>query len=577
MTSISAARVERVLDRWRDDEELFIRECLCVRHKHGGKVIRWDFDSFPAQLKLVRMVRETRRANLPVRIIGLKPRQIGLSTIATALVYHRSSLFRNVLSQIISNDLESAQTINDKNDIFFSYTHPSMRTMRSRSNKREMIFLNPNRKARETNRGLDSRIFVESAKKITVGRSQTVQNLLGSEVGYWKEGQDRALSVMNSIPEVPGTMVIMESTAQGINFFYDLWEMTKLPGSVWQPFFFAWWEHPEYVHPCDENWNADNLSDYEIQIKLKYKLSDEQIAWRRYTIAMKCNGSAELFMQEYPSCAEEAFLTSGRPGFDRIRVMAMQKRHEVEGVHIDLYRPPGASIEQVAVRADESSPIEMWAPPEAGKIYIAGVDVSQGLESGDASCVEVLEVLSRRQVCELHIRCAPDELVVWATLIGWYYNEALLAIESNKDGVYVNAHTSQIYPNIYCREKFNTVDRKVMNEYGWYTDEPMKRSICHELNNQVKFNRCVIHSSALFAEMLQFERAEDGKFGAPPGKHDDLVMGMAIAMWLAIDQHIQYAQAEMLGFGDPRVRVPLDQRIASRHAERMRDLPAELL
>jgi hypothetical protein len=44
-----------------------------------------------------------------------------------------------------------------------------------------------------------------------------------------------------------------------------------------------------------------------------YHLTDGQLVWRRKKVAQD---GLDLFKQEYPSTAEEAFLTSGAPVFN---------------------------------------------------------------------------------------------------------------------------------------------------------------------------------------------------------------------------------------------------------------------
>ena len=45
--------------------------------------------------------------------------------------------------------------------------------------------------------------------------------------------------------------------------------------------------------------------------------------WRRWCIKTNCGGNVELFRQEYPSCAEEAFLFSGTPFFDNQKLVLL--------------------------------------------------------------------------------------------------------------------------------------------------------------------------------------------------------------------------------------------------------------
>lgn len=52
-------------------------------------------------------------------------------------------------------------------------------------------------------------------------------------------------------------------------------------------------------------------------------LEPEQLRWRRWVLETDCRGDSFVFRQEYPSNAEEAFLTSGRPTFDQERMQVL--------------------------------------------------------------------------------------------------------------------------------------------------------------------------------------------------------------------------------------------------------------
>lgn len=583
------SKVARVLERWRDNEQAFFEECLCTTQKDPNQpIVRFNFAhknperKFGGQLKLIKMVQQLREAQMPERIIGLKPRQIGLTTVSTGLMYARTALRRNVVTAIASNDLTSAEAIHEKFTTFWENTHPAFRPMRARTNRRELVLRNPRRleqrKPRETG-GLHSKIFVESAKKITIGRSQTVHNFHGSEVAKWESGHERALSVMNAVPKKPGTLVILESTADGVgNFFHDMWKLTTKRNSIWQGFFFGWHEHEQYTMLPGSDYNAQYMTEEELQLVQKYMLTEGQITWRRYTIENDCGNDVELFRQEYPINAEEAFLTTGRSAFNQARIKLMEDTHAEAGQAMSLVVESGRSLENVNVQPAQDGPLKIFRPPMPGHMYVIGVDVAEGLEKGDWSVAQVIDVLNKEQVAVLRLHCTPDDLCALVVMLGFWYNEALLAIEKNKDGLHVVAHASHIYPNLWGEEEFDKIEKKKSQRWGWHMDEPNKRIIMHELNNFLKQMRIKLHCATTLHEMRIYQRDKNGRFGCPegPDNFDDCVDALAIAFWIAVQESIQYGQAAIAPIGDVQIRSPLAVREAYRGAQEV-DEPAEML
>ena len=51
---------------------------------------------------------------------------------------------------------------------------------------------------------------------------------------------------MQAVPDKPETMVIVESTANGFDFFKELWDAAVAGRNDFVPVFCAWWVLPEY-------------------------------------------------------------------------------------------------------------------------------------------------------------------------------------------------------------------------------------------------------------------------------------------------------------------------------------------
>ncbi len=56
------------------------------------------------------------------------------------------------------------------------------------------------------------------------GRSRTVNALHGSEVAFWDHTAEMMLGLRQTIPNSPKSMILLESTANGVgNWYYDTW------------------------------------------------------------------------------------------------------------------------------------------------------------------------------------------------------------------------------------------------------------------------------------------------------------------------------------------------------------------
>jgi hypothetical protein len=174
-----------------------------------------------------------------------------------------------------------------------------------------------------------------------------------SETAFWENAQEKATGLINSIPNVPGTHIFNESTANGQGGFFhdefwDSWNQREVPlekrTRIWEAMFFAWFEDPGYrlsktsfaAHGFSAERAAEiarTLDDEERWLLQQTyhergvgfrKVDLDQLAWRRMTIqGAECRGDINLFNQEYPSRPEVAFLASGRPVFDTERLQTL--------------------------------------------------------------------------------------------------------------------------------------------------------------------------------------------------------------------------------------------------------------
>lgn len=275
----------------------YIQRFLKIRTK-SGKLVPLRFN--PPQKKLYEAVAEQARAGRPIRLIILKARQMGFSTMTGGLIFHRTATRELVESLVVAHQEDATANLFSMYRLFYEELPVEIQPLKKASNAQEILFENPTKNPEEKRRepGLRSRIRCATAGGRGVGRSFTVKNVHLSEFAFWPGRKLVTYAgIMQSIPDQADTMVVIESTANGYDEFKDLWDDSV---EAWQrgehdgfmPVFFAWWEMPEYRRPVPADFH---LTPEEAELKETYGLDDEQISWRRWCIRNNCGGDLDLF------------------------------------------------------------------------------------------------------------------------------------------------------------------------------------------------------------------------------------------------------------------------------------------
>ena len=285
------------------------------------------------QRRLYETVRQQWNAGKPVRIIILKARQMGFSTLTGAIIFWMAATASNVRCMIVAHKEEATNNLFQMYKRFYENLPDRIKPMSQASNAQELVFDRPSR-YRGNAKGLGSRIRCATAGGQGVGRSFTLKALHLSEVAFWPgDKAETLLGLLQAVPDVPGTLVIMESTANGFEEFKKRWddaEEAQRNGDPdgYIPIFFAWFEMAEYRRAVPPDWKR---TEEEETLAETFGLCDEQLAWRRWAIRNLCGGDLNRFRQEYPATPDEAFISTGQCVFDKD--ILMLRRKQVRDTH----------------------------------------------------------------------------------------------------------------------------------------------------------------------------------------------------------------------------------------------------
>jgi len=448
------------------------------------------------------------------RSIILKARQVGVTTLITALFFSDCLTRPNTISVLVAHDLESAERIFRIIKLFWDKLPEQEKSIVGApqyENRRE--FLWPK---------LGSAFFVGTAGSVTFGRGQTINNLHCCEFAFWPRAEESMATLLEAVPA--DGRVVVESTANGVaGSFHSMWRAAVDKQSEFKAHFFPWWMEPRYRIGADGETEPLGTLSPEEQALMAQGLDEDQVRWRR----SRQRELRERFLQEYPEDDVTAFLTTGRCCCD---VQALrQTLQAIAG------EPKPRKISALTKGEDSLSfaPAQLlaWGFPQRDRLYVIGADVGEGLPGGDASCAQVLERESGEQVAELHGRIPPDRFAHVLDRLGRWYNTAMLGVERNNHGHSTLNTLRNVcrYPRLYYYMRYDRTAHTNKPVLGWPTDQATKPILVDDLAAAISGGNIVIHSPGLVDECLTFVSKPGGAQEAEEGKFDDRFMAMGIA------------------------------------------------
>jgi len=278
--------------------------------------------------------------------------------------------------------------------------------------------------------------------------------------------------------------IIIESTPNGVsNLFYRMWMSEN---DYVKREYGWWWEY----------------SEEEIRI-IEKRLNDPR-----------------KFAQEYGL----AFLSSGRSVFDENAVE--EQRTNIKKVGDKILMDSGETF----VVHEKKNGLRVYKPPEAGHLYVAGVDTSEGVDGGDFSSCVIWDRMTGEEVAFFRGLPSPDRFATFLNDWGREYNNALMVIEVNNHGLTTLTILKQlIYPSIYFRpQRFEAVSMGWSDKMGWKTTKVTRPLLIDDFAQAIRDKILIIHSKELVDEMTTFIYDKNNNMTAAEGFHDDTIFAAGI-------------------------------------------------
>lgn len=437
------------------------------------------------------------KAGRPARLVGLKPRKRGFSTISTAIHYWMMRMAPVNVGLLGHQDNASTQTL-----------YRMLETYRDNDRNAGNWGSVPSKEAsdemRYSNGSTVMRFTAENPAKV---RSSTVQAISATEWAYWADSEKALQAALNAMPKGVFTSFIGESTPNGITgSFPTTWRNARWPTAEecpggemywnqWRSFlpdvvdagipeeelfiriFAAWFEFDDAFvrlsrvekdaikHSLDrEDWY---FGEQDLIDRYLYTRPDgvdvlgkevghadvwEQLAWRRVRIKVDCDADRRSFDEEYPSDPHSCFLSSGRPFFDPDSITTLDQ--------FAKYTPPAirgilewknGGVDDVVWREarTDSHIYHVWEHPKENCSYVCVIDSATGennVKGGDPDRHSVLVLRAPFRDSDgiiyrpkLVARIRPPCLVPLHTAADWaarlcVYYQALCVPEINNTG-----------------------------------------------------------------------------------------------------------------------------------------------
>lgn len=552
------------------------------------------------QRRFVALLEQMRLADEPIRVILLKARQWGGSTTSQLYMAWLQLIHRTGLnSLIVSNYNEGARKIKG---MFKKMIREYPLTMLHEVGDTYTL-------SEEKLVGVEGSTLTQLVPQrnatISIGSAESPDSCRGgdyalvhlSEVGLWKatdgkKPEDMVRSACSGVLYRPNTMIVYESTANGVgNFFHNEYVAAKDPEikSQFEPLFISWFDIELYQLPFDSElerltfaqWLYDNRlngstrSDREECGKYLWWLwnigaSLEGIHW--YVEERAKYHDHGSMASEYPSDDVEAFVNSGCAVFDKYSVEALRPAAKAPARYVgDIYAYGDEgedALRDLRFKADAQGLLWVWNlpdpvnpndPEEVINRYLTVVDVGGRSHKADWSVIVVFDRLLMMDggkpavVAQWYGHIDMDLLAWKAAQIAAFYDNSLLVIESNTlethdkernvDGDQSTAILNQIkdiYPNLYARKQTeDAIIQGLPVRYGFHTNIATKPMIISTLVKVIREGLYVERDKRCLDEYLNYEKKPNGSFGAKQGTHDDLLMTRAIGL------HICFYEMEL--------------------------------
>ena len=340
MANFAEKKMEN-MERYAENFSLWAEECVKVIDKDSGREVPFRLNA--PQRRVAALMEKQRKAGRPVRVILLKARQWGGSTLVQVYMAWMQLVVRRGWNSVTCAHVkDAAGSIRGMYTRLLRCYPPELKPGKPKD--WELV---PYEKSASVGyvTARDCQVAIATALSPNAVRGSNFAMAHLSEVAFWGDGdagtaEEIVRTVSGSVLRCPDSVIVMESTANGKeNYFYEEWKRAVSGKSDKLAVFVPWHEIELYRRPvtrAETGRLLASLDDYERAL-LERGVELEAVAW--YHDKRKEYQSHEAMMAEFPSTAEEAFSTSRQPVFAPETVPAAEEKVSAPAAQLAVFIP----------------------------------------------------------------------------------------------------------------------------------------------------------------------------------------------------------------------------------------------
>ena len=482
---------------------------------------------YPEQRIMAAAMLDMQREGKPVRILKLKCRQSGDSTMAALWTFHQIYWKQRQRGILIGHHESTTTALYNMYQTLYNELPDELRWAQRRYNRKELGFEPPS----------GSSLIAQTAGYLDIGHGLTIKAAHFSEIDRWPDVEVALEGLWETIPFTADTSIIIESVCQGADgWLHNYWRESKKGLTGFLPLFTPAYKIPEYRLPVPKDFARTKEEEQWVQ---EYGCSNAFLVWRRHKlhemIAKEAWGGERTMKRMYPFNDEECFQSSGFCVFPDT-VLAEQREQVVGPKHVVHLRPIGPGEFHAEKAEWINNTLAIWKDPEPGRFYSLGVDVSDGVAQTE-SVISICAYPGYEQVAEWASKTSSVEETAWVArwLAQKYGGQNCLVVpEVNKSGVLV-VHLLQNLPGEYGIYRWTYFDKAGLYssdnpKLGWETNDSTKKILVQVANLLFLGGQGIVRSEFLYEQMTRCVDVLPGLRWRVEGKGSDRVLAWLIAM-----------------------------------------------
>jgi len=349
----------------------------------------------------------------------------------------------------------------------------------------------------------DSRIIATSTSKNSA-RGFTAHVVVLDEMAFIENFEEFYSAVYPIISAGKLTKLIITSTPNGLNHFYDFWQGALKKKNGFHPIYVPW----DRVPGRDEAWKEDTLKGM--------------------------NNNVEKFNTEF-GC--EFVGSSGTliAGWALNRLKNNIEEPILREDSLSLYKYPIKEIKEWKGNKEITHPAHKY-------VVLADVSRGKGLDYSAFSVFDITK-MPYKQVCVYrNNEVTPRDYAEVIHRVSKAYNDALIMVEINDIGEQVSDILINDLENesVLCTETMGRNGKNILfsgtkADKGIRTTPGVKLSGCLLLKLMIEQDQIEIHDENTVMELITFIKVKK-TYQAEPNKHDDIAMGLVLFSWFTNQQ-----------------------------------------